>query len=275
MAQSRRSGRSRSTLVLLVLVSITVITLDFRGGDLIGTLRNGAADALTPVRGAAQAVIEPVGDAFSGLTRAGALEDENDVLRARIEELEGDALRAADAEAELDQLLALQGLGRFTDLPTVAGRVIGAPVSNFEQTIQLDVGADDGVAEDMPVVTGAGLVGRVVDVSQTRAVVRLVTDPASSVGARLLSSGDLGVAEGAGPGRPLDLGLVDPATPVERRELVVTSGVDDSFFPGGIPLGLVEQVSSVEGELEQEVAVEPVADLTGLRFVEVLRTVPS
>lgn len=275
MALSRRSGRSRSTLVLLVLISITVITLDFRGGGLIGTVRSGAADALTPVREVADAVLGPVGDGFSGLTRYGTLEEENDSLRARIEELEGDELRGVDAEAELERLLELRGMNRFTDLPTVSARVIGTSASNFEQTIQLDAGGEDGVAEDMPVVTGAGLTGRVVDVSRTRSVVRLVSDPTSSVGVRLSGSGDLGVAEGAGPGRPLDLGLVDLTTAVAQRELVFTSGVDDSFFPGGIPVGRVERVSSVEGELEQEVVIEPVVDLARLRFVEVLRTDPS
>lgn len=269
---SRRSGRSRFTLVLLVLTSITVITLDFRGGGVIGSLRSGAADVLSPVRSAADTVFGPVGDAFSGITGYGALEDENDALRARIEEMEGDQVRDEDAEAELEALLELKRLSRFTDLPAVAARVIGTPVSNFEQTIQLDVGGDDGVVENMPVVTGSGLVGRVVEVSGTRSIVRLVTDPTSSVGVRLSRSGDLGVVEGVGPDRPLDLGLVDLGTAVEMRELLVTSGVDDSYFPGGIPVGRVERIESTEGELEQNVVIEPVVDLDRLRFVEVLMT---
>lgn len=272
---SRRSGRSRPTLVLLVLVSITVITLDFRGGDLIGTLRRGAVDALAPAQGVGEAAFGAVGDAVSGITRYGPLEEENEALRARVEEIEGGALRDADAEAELEELLELQGLSRFTDLPTVPARVVGTSVSNFEQTLRLDVGGDDGVVEDMPVVTGRGLVGRVVDVSRARATVRLVTDPTSAVGVRLSASGDLGVAQGIGPDLPLELGLVDPDTEVGGRELVVTSGVDDSFFPGGIPVGHVVRAEPAPGELEQEVAIEPVVDLARLRFVEVLLTEPS
>ncbi len=272
---SRRSGRSRLTLVLLVLTSITVITLDFRGpGGVIGALRSGAADVLSPVRGAAETVFGPVGDGLAGITGYGSLEDENDELRRRIAELEGDELRGEDAERELDALLELERLDRYTDLPTVAARVIGTPISNFEQTIQLDRGSDDGIGLDMPVVTGAGLVGRVVDVSGSRSIVRLITDPSSSVGVRLSRSADLGVVEGVGPDRPLDLGLIDVGTDVLERELLVTSGVDDSFFPGGIPVARVWSVSSTEGELEQDVTVEPVVDLDRLRFVEVLQTRP-
>ena len=46
MALSRRStrlGRSRFTLLLLVLTSITVLTLDFRGSGVVDDLRGGAA----------------------------------------------------------------------------------------------------------------------------------------------------------------------------------------------------------------------------------------
>lgn len=267
---SRRPGRSRFTLVVLVLLSVTAITLDFRGGGLISTLRSTATDVLAPARSAAEAVFGPVRDAISGITGYGALEDENDVLRARIAELEGDRFRDADAAAELESLLELRSLSRFTDLPTVAARVIGTPVSNFEQTIQLDVGTEDGVTQDRPVVDGSGLVGRVVEVSGTRSIVRLVTDPTSAVGVRLSRSGDLGVVEGVGSDRSLALGLVDPGTVVEVRELLVTSGVDGSFFPVGIPVGQVASDGGGGGGLERTVAVQPVVDLERLRFVEVL-----
>ena len=273
MALRRQPGRSRLTLAVLVLASVTVITLDFRGPEgLVGSLRDGAADLVSPVRDASVTALRPVGDAIAGITGYGALEDDNAALRRRVEELEGDRLRAEDAETELEALLDQRGLDRFTTLPTVAARVVGTPVANFEQTIELDRGRDDGISEDMPVVTGTGLVGRVVDTSRSRAVVRLVTDPASAVGVRLSRSGDIGVAEGVGPGRLLDLGLIDVDTDVVAGELVVTSGVDDSFFPGGIPLGSVVTAASAEGELEQEIAVAPVVDLDRLRFVEVLQT---
>lgn len=268
---SRRSGRSRQTLILLLLASATLITLDFRGAEgVIGVLRSGADDVVSPVRSAADAVVGPVGDALSGITGHAALVDENAALRRRIAELEGAQLRDEDAEAELQALLELRGLGRFTGLPTVTARVVGAPVSNFEQTIQLDRGSDDGIGEDMPVVTGAGLVGRVVQVSGTRSNVRLITDPRSSVGVRLSRAGDLGVVEGVGPDLPLDLGLVAVGTDVAEGELLVTSGIDDSFFPGGIPVARVRQASAGEADLEQDVEAEPVADLARLRHVEVL-----
>jgi rod shape-determining protein MreC len=238
-------------------------------------VRRGATDVLAPVRSAGESVFRPLGDAAAGITGYDELEAENDELRRRVEALEGAALRGADAEAELEALLAARGLERFTALPTVSARVVGAPVSNVEQTVQLDRGRDHGIAVDMPVATGAGLVGRVVEVSGSRAVVRLVTDPASAVGVRLSATGDLGVAEGQGRGRPLRLGLVEPDEPVAAGELVVTSGTAASFFPPGIPVGSVAAASQHRGSLEQEATLAPAADLGRLRFVEVIRTDPG
>lgn len=276
MALSRRGGRTRFTLLFLVLTSITVITLDFRGGGegLIGSLREGAADALAPVRSAAATVLSPVRDAFAGLTSYGDVEEENSELRARIAELEGQIGRDEGAARELAEALSLLD-ARFTaEFPKVAARVVSTPISNFEQTIELDRGSDHGIGLDMPVVSGAGLVGRIASVSATRSTVRLITDAESSVGVRLARSGEVAVAEGEGPNRPMSLSFVDPSADVDILELVVTSGLDNSVFPPGIPVGRVAGVTVAPGRLQQDIEVRPAADLTRLRLVQVLQKEP-
>jgi rod shape-determining protein MreC len=274
VALSRRGGRSRFTLILLILTSITVITLDFRGdgAGLIGSVRDGAADALAPVRDFAANTLDPVGDALEGVTGYGDLEAENAELRARIAELEGAALLDEGAERELAEAQRLLDLDVAGDIPRVAARVVSTPVSNFEQTIELDQGSDDGVAVDMPVVSGAGLVGRVVGVTGRRSTVRLITDPASAVGVRLARSSEVAVAEGEGPERLLSLSFVDPDADVSVLELVITSGLDNSVFPPGIPVGRVAVSEPAPGQLERSVEVRPVADLARLRLVSVLQT---
>ncbi|MBW3611240.1 MAG: rod shape-determining protein MreC [Actinobacteria bacterium] len=274
MALSRRGGRSRLTLVFLILTSITVITLDFRGegAGLISSLRDGAADTLAPVRSAAASVLDPVGDALAGVTGYGDLEEENAALRARVAELEGSGLRGEAAQEELAEARRLLELDVAGDTPRVNARVVSTPVSNFEQTVELDQGGDDGVAVGMPVVSGAGLVGRVVGVSGSRSTVRLVTDPASAVGVRLTRSSEVAVASGEGPGVALSLDFVDAEADVDILELVVTDGLDGSAFPPDIPVGRVTMAEAAPGELQRRVEVLPVADLAQLRLVSVLLT---
>ncbi len=272
----RRNGRSRATLAFLVLTSITLITLDFRGQDtgIIGSVRRSAADALAPVRDAADAVLSPVGDAFSGVTDYGRVKDENARLRARVADLEGRRLRGLDAEAERKALLAQAHIDYLGSLPTVAARVVAAPVSNFEQTIELDRGTGAGVRIGMPVVTGDGLVGHVVETSGRRSIVRLITDPSSSVGVRILPSNETGIADGEGPRRDLAVGFVANGAAVKRNNVAFTSGLEggSDLYPAGIPVGRVTSASSPPGELEQRVALRPIADLAHLRFVKVVQT---
>lgn len=279
MALSRRNGRSRATLVFLVLLSVTVITLDFRGeGDgMIATLRNGAGDVLAPVRNVADGVLSPVGDALSGVTGYGGLEDENARLRAELEELRGQELVGRDAIAEARELRSLLDLEWVGDLPTVAARVVSAPVSNYAETVELNRGTADGVDVDMPVVTGSGLVGRVVQASPQRSIVRLITDPASSVGVRFVRRGEVGIAEGEGPNRDLSVGFVEMTADVRARELAVTSGLEggSDVYPPNIPVGRVTRAEKTPGQLEQDVELEPVADLDHLRFVKVIQTRPA
>ncbi len=274
MALSRRGGRSRFTLVFLLLTSATVITLDFRDGGegLVASLRNGAADAFSPVRSVAAAVLDPIGDTLAGITGYGDLEDENAALRARVAELEGEALRDEGAERELADALSLLDLDFAGDLPRIDARVVSAPISNFEQTIELDRGSDDGIGVDMPVVTGSGLVGRTVSVSASRSVVQLITDPGSSVGVRLSRSSEVAVAEGRGPDALLSLGFVDAGADVDVLELVVTSGLEDSIFPPGIPVGRVASAEVAAGQFQQRVDVRPVADVARLTLVSVIDT---
>ena len=261
----------RSALVLLVLASLSAMTLDARGPGVVEGVRDGAVDALAPVRSAVGGVLEPAGDLVAGMTGYGELEDENAELRQRVAELEGGEAGENASRRALRRALALLEVPWVGDVPSVGARVVGAPVSNLEQTVELDKGADAGVAEDMPVVAADGLVGRVVEVSRRRARVRLVTDPASAVGVRLVGSSDTGSAEGDGPGRDLSLLFVEPDTRVRRDVLAVTSGLEGAAVPADRPVGRVAEVDARPGELAQDVTLEPAADLDRLELVRVLR----
>ena len=275
MAVSRRGARPRFTLLLLVLTSVTLLTLDFRGDGALSGIRSGAREVLSPLQGVAAAVTRPLSDIVQGVIHRGDLEAENAQLRAQLEEARGAEAEAQDAQREQRALLDLQDLDFTGDIPSVPARVISNTPSNFELTVVIDRGTDHGIADGMPVVTGAGLVGRVSEVSSNRSVVRLLTDLTFSVGVRFSDSGDVGVATGRGRREPMRVDLVAAETPVKKRELVVTSGLQQSAFPAGIPVARVASARSVPGEDEKRVRVTPLVDLRKLAFVKVLQWSPS
>jgi rod shape-determining protein MreC len=131
------------------------------------------------------------------------------------------------------------------------------------------------VAKGMPVVVGSGLVGRVVSVSRTRAMVLLVTDSSFAVGIRLDPAGDVGVAHGQGQGKSLSVDPLVASTPIKVGDDVTTSGLQQSIFPPQIPVGRVVSVSTEPGALLKTVRVAPVVDLRRLTFLKVVQWSPQ
>ena len=70
---SARPNRRRTILILLVLTSITLITLDTRGGDsgVGGRVRNAVRDVFAPVQDGVDSLTQPIEDWWDGVTRAG------------------------------------------------------------------------------------------------------------------------------------------------------------------------------------------------------------
>ena len=277
MAVYRRSARPRFVLLLLVLTAITLVTVDTRanGGGLTGQLRTQAQNIFSPVQSATHSVLRPIGDFFTGAFGYGSLKAENARLRDQLAQARGQALQAADAQRELQLLTAQQHLDFVGNIPTVVAQVVDTTSSNFELAVQINRGTDNGIAVNMPVVTGGGLVGRVAEVSSRRATVLLLTDPTFSVGVRATADGDVFVADGAGRGNPMTLELVSATTKLNPGDKVVTSGMQLERYPKGIPVGSVATVKADPAQLQQAVTITPIVDLSRLEYVQVLQWSPQ
>jgi rod shape-determining protein MreC len=276
VALSRRTGRSRFTLILLILTSVTVLTLDFRGSGAIATVRDGASAVFSPVRGGAERVFGPMGDAWNGLWHYDDVRKENEQLRAQIDQLRGQQAQQQDAQQQLLMISELDKISQWTALSGIDARVVAGPLTNFEHTLELDKGSNDGIAVDMPVVNGAGLVGRITEVQKSRSVVKLLTDPDVVVGVRLLTSQETGLMHGTGDDQPLTIDQgIGPKVAVPPNELVTTSGEDRATYPPNIPIGNVTTATMSSDQLRQVLTVEPLADLGNLTFVKVLVWQPA
>jgi rod shape-determining protein MreC len=267
----QRANRRRTILALIVLTAVTLITLDVRGAGPISAVRGGARDVINPIAGASDAVFSPVGDWVDGVTSATALKDENARLRRRLDSIGGQQASARAATEENKELKKLLDLPFVVDADSIAAPVVDGAPSNFEFTVQIGKGESDGVGVDMPVVTGAGLLGRVLEVSRDRATVLLVTDPESGVGVKIEKSGTTGVVKGRGDSITVRADFVDPNADVTKGEIVYTSGQQNSPFPSAIPVGTVSKVTKTRGDLQQDILVKPLVDVSHLDYVKVLR----
>ena len=257
---------------MVVLTAVTLITITSRSDNGIArSIRGIARDGFGPVGSLGAKITSPIGDAFSGISNYRKLKKENERLQRDVDRYRAAALQSADARRERAELLRLDKFEIPDDIKTLNARVLGASPSNFELTIEIDRGSSRGVGIYMPVVTYAGLIGQVVSVSRTRAVVRLITDPRTSIGVRLAESGDVGIAKGGGPGTNLPIANIELDTNVATGESVFTSGLQDSRYPAGILVGTVDKALRPRpGELQRSVTLRPVANFRRLGFVKVL-----
>jgi rod shape-determining protein MreC len=255
-------------VTLLVLVSITVLVLGSTSP--FAGVRSRVSDAFGPVRRAGKSVTSPFGDVFGSATRYKKVRKENETLRAELAAAQGKAAEAQDAIRERSELLAAAKLEDVETIKSVNARVTGQPLGNFDSTIEIDRGSDSGIRRGMPVRTGAGLVGRVTYVTAKQARVLLITDEQARVGVRLSTSGEVGLAVGGGSSKNLQVDLIDPNTVIADSEVLVTSGLQNTRFPAGIPVGIVASHKVGDGSLQQEVMMQPLADVSHLTFVVVL-----
>jgi rod shape-determining protein MreC len=267
----QRGNRRRSILVLVVLTAATLITLDVRGSGPISAVRGGVRDVVNPVAGVVNTVFSPVGDWIDGVTRAASLKSENARLRRQLDNAQGQGARAKAATQENKELKQLLDLPFVEDADSIAAQVVEGAPSNFEFTVQIGKGSSSGIGVDMPVVTGAGLVGRVLEVSRDRATVLLIKDPKSGVGVKVEKSQTTGVVKGRADSGTLRLDFVDPNASVTEGELVYTSGQQNSPFPPAIPVGRVSKVTKTHGDLQQDILIKPLVDFSRLDYVKVLR----
>jgi len=278
VATPRRSRRPRTTLLILVLASVTIITLDARGGfhRVTSGLRTVAADAFAPVRSGVDDIIEPVGSFLAGAVHYGAVRQQNQKLQAEIDQLRNQGIAQTDIDQRLKQLSALAHLPFVGNLETVPAEVTNYGTSDFAATVDISVGRDDGVQLNMPVVGMGGLVGQVVQANHTTSTVRLITDGQSEVGVRFGSGANsLAVISGHGPGRPLSASLIPTNTPLTVGENFITSGLPNAEFPGDIPVATVVATGNGVSASQESVTLQPLADLSHLRYVSVLLYGPS
>ena len=236
---------------------------------MVESLRSGVATGLAPLQGVAESAASPLRHVWHGVTDDD-LRAENDRLRSELDDVEGRQIQAHLSDDQLASILAAQDLPWAGETPRRLARVVGGPRSNFSRSIEIDKGSGAGLGVGMPVVVGAGLVGRVQAVSASSSLVQLVTDPDLRVGVKVVPGGPFGTARGNGDARKL---LVDTSVaPAEAPHtgLVVTSGGSDSPYPPSVPVGTVRSSRAAGNRLTADLVVEPFTDLDRLDFVTVL-----
>ena len=260
-------------LAVLLLTNLVIMALDAR--DSVTRQRM--------LRVWVQALVSPAQSISSGASGAGtnfirqivnfrSTAYENEVLKQQLSDSQRELRNAQQAAAENERLQSLLNLKEKTGYDQVNARVIARDSSIWFNTITINRGSSSGIALNMPVVTGGGIVGRVIALSPWTAQVMMVTDEKAAAGAivgQLSGSGSLGSVRGLGEKGLVEMRYVSGLEKVEVGDFILTTG-QDGIYPPGLTIGEVVQVSPGSATLSHEILIRPGAKLDQLEEVAVL-----
>ncbi|MEW6066050.1 rod shape-determining protein MreC [Desulforamulus profundi] len=267
----------KNFVLLAILVGITLLVMRFThvGRPQLTPMETAIKDGLAPVQGVLMRIGGTFRNGVESITSLGRLPEENKALKEQVSLLKGQLYLQEELKQEnqrLKQLLQYRDQYK-QNFSTRVAAVIGRDPGNWFGIVTLNKGSKDGIVKNMPVVTPAGLVGKIVAVSSNTSQLMLITDPRSGVGAMVQESRVPGVLEGTTSGSgetrlihvPKDTQLVD-------GQIIITSGIGRTF-PKGVPIGRVVHVSDEPTGLFKTATVAPFADLHRLEEVLVITTV--
>jgi len=265
-------ARKYALLLVLVAVSLLLLTLQSRGyGSRAGDL---VAVVTTPLQAGYARVTRGALAVWTTYLDWKNVRAENRRLRAEIERLRVEALRVSETDDENRRLRTLLALQERLPLTTLAGEIIAREWGGWVRALTVNRGRADRVARMTAVISPFGLVGRVVDVRPGSAIVQVLTDPASTVGAHVVRTRTPGIVEGEPRGTLRFKYLARDGTALQVGDVLVTSG-QGGLFPRGIPIGRVRAIDDRGAALFNYAALDPAVDFGRVDEVLVVTGRPS
>lgn len=262
-------------LVTLLVGNLIIMAADARDADgRHKILRIWTQTFASPLQSASSKASGATSGFFEQIWNFRSTAQQNEQLKERLIQVEQELNLARQAAAENERLKALLNLKEQTQIQSVPARVIARDASAWFNTITINRGTSSGVAVNMPVVTGGGIVGRVIAAGPWSSQVMLITDEKAGAGAvvgQLGQSGALGSVRGRA-----DLGValiemryVSGLEKVEVGDSVMTTG-QDGIYPPGLNVGRVVDVKTGTATQAHQILIQPGAQLDQMEDVAIL-----
>jgi len=274
----RNGGENRGRLLVVILIvsSLFLITLDLRGVSLISGLRSGTHTALAPFQRAGNVLVSPVKNFVNDVTHLGRTHSQIEDLRKQNQKLREQLISRKNQDGQIEQLKSILDLAGKASFKVVNAKVISQGSSlAFTRTITIDAGTSNGIKNNMTVISGYGLVGVVKEVFANSALVMLATDPSFKVGVRIAGSQQIGILAGLGSINA-NLQLLDNQTTIKVGDILLARGsINGRPFVPGVPVGRVTLVSNAAGAVTQSASVRYFSNFGALGVVSVVVQAPS
>lgn len=203
--------------------------------------------------------------------------EENQKLKLSINQVDQLQVRVADLEAENEKMVQELKLKKvLSQFETVSATVIARSPDQWMETLVINVGSNAGITKDMAVMSGKGMIGRIVEVNPASSKVLLLTSQQSNAGkvSARIQIGDgksaNGIVSSFNPKTGYyNMTQIDPNVQIKVGDRVISSGLG-GIIPSSLLIGEVVSSKKDDYGLFQEVEIKPAGEMTDIRFVTVI-----
>jgi rod shape-determining protein MreC len=262
----RRGWRANRAVFFVVCIAITVGLIVASRAGVLAPVESVLATPLNAVSGVLNRFGLTINDNLSRFSDVQTLQKRIDELETALALYQSELVDLREINSDYQRLAdLLKYTTAVRNQEFVTANVVAVDESGILRTITVDKGTRDGISVGMPVVTGQGLVGRVIKVSANAAQIMLVTEPSSAVSARLQTSRAEGTVRGTRAGT-LEMDMIPLDSQASSGDLVITSGLGGNF-PPDIVLGQVTSVRLADSGLNQVAQIHSLINFDTLEFV--------
>lgn len=248
-------------ITLAVLIVISLILIFINDNPQIRFLRAAAITSF----GTVQSGISAIPNVFE-------IEKENKALRENNIKLANEIASLKESKLENIRLTRLLNFKEKNVLGVVSGKIINKTLLQTRNTITLNVGEKDSVAVNMPVITDAGLVGRIVAVSKNYSIAQILYNKDLRITVKVQRSRIDGILSYDGASN-LMVNNIQKSADVNVGDVIITSEYSN-IYPPGIPVGTVTENGNLDN-LFKKVVITPLVNFSILEEVFVLKFISS
>ncbi len=197
------------------------------------------------------------------------LEQETQLLREKNLQLalqSEEMVRSYQENINLKKLLYYK---RDSNFDLVASKVLNMGSSSNLSSITINVGSDDGVKENLPIIIPEGVIGKTILAGKSTTLVQLITDVNFRASVRIYPSGSVGILRFLRDDI-CEVREVQKNAEIKLGDTVLTSGFSD-IYPPNLKIGSVIEIQDEIGSFQKIVKVRISSKIGSLLNVFVVR----
>lgn len=269
----RKSKKTRiiGVIIAIVILIITVMISNIKIND-VTYVENGLGVLVMPIQNGLTYLKNWLSGNNSFFTNINNLQEENEKLKQKNSELEQSLRELEIIKSENNTLKEYVNLkDKYAEYETIPAYIINKDISNYSETMIINVGSKDGIEVNMPVISDQGLVGYILSVTETTSKVQTIIDTASTTSCVITTSRDMMVARGTlSENSSLKATFIPTEATILEGDKVETSGLG-GIYPKGIHIGTIKQVVNTKNITDRYAIIETAVDFSKLETVLVIK----